>query len=402
MAAAATPPAAPRIGRGFWDRYGIALAVLVFVVAVLLVGAFWGRQIWAPLRWMIIAGLMSALLIVIGFKINRRADGILVDGRFKISLSRLQIILWTVVALSAFFTIALPRTMPGGMLELNKADAKTRQALQEFSPDKTACFTETATLPPECAPDALQIVFPGELIVALGISAASFAGSTLIKSVKRGQKVDISVLKEVQGAKLAVDQADAAVQAAEERADQAEQDLLTKGRRCGEIQKKLASAQDEEERSALQTDLNSAQKTRDEALIAFQEASAALDEARAAYDDAMREYELVKGAAEQETDGALHRNADPSQADWIDLFRGDEIGNYKLVDISKVQMFFFTIVLVVGYAAAVYMLLLDGTALQNPLGVSLPAFSESMNGLLAISHAGYLAVKTVDRTGAAQ
>jgi hypothetical protein len=65
-------------------------------------------------------------------------------------------------------------------------------------------------------------------------------------------------------------------------------------------------------------------------------------------------------------------------------------------------MFFFTIVLIMGYAAAVYMLLLNGTALQNPFGVSLPPFSESMNGLLAISHAGYLTIKTVDRTGAAQ
>lgn len=402
MATAATPPAATGNGRRAWEKYGIALAIIVFVVAVLMVGAFWGAQIWAPVRWLIIAGLMLALLIVIGLKVNRRVDGVLVDSRFKISLSRLQIVLWTVLALSALFTIALPRTMPGGMLDLAKADPATRQALQELSPDRTTCFSETATLPPECAPDALQIAFPGELLVALGISAASFAGSTLIKSVKRSQKIDIGILKEVQGAQLAVDQANAAVQEAEEKADQAEQDLLAKGRRCGEIQKKLANAQTTEEKAALETDLNAAQKTRDEALIAFQDASAALDEARAAYDAAMQQYELVKSAAEQETDGVLHRNTDPSQADWVDLFRGDEIGNYKLVDISKVQMFFFTIVLIVGYAAAVYKLLLDGTALQNPLGLSLPAFSESMNGLLAISHAGYLAVKTVDRTGAAQ
>ena len=81
-----------------------------------------------------------------------------------------------------------------------------------------------------------------------------------------------------------------------------------------------------------------------------------------------------------------------------DLFQGDEIGDYYLVDLSKVQMFFFTVAIVVSYAAALAGILNDQAALMNPLGVDFPSFSSSLNALLAISHAGYLTVKSVDHT----
>ena len=53
--------------------------------------------------------------------------------------------------------------------------------------------------------------------------------------------------------------------------------------------------------------------------------------------------------------------------------------------------------MVFSYAAAVYTMLANGP-LNSPLGVDFPAFSDTMNVLLGISHAGYLTNKAVDQT----
>ena len=82
----------------------------------------------------------------------------------------------------------------------------------------------------------------------------------------------------------------------------------------------------------------------------------------------------------------------------MDIFQGDEVGNFDQVDLSKVQMFLLTAVVLIAYSAALYDLLLDQSAVFNPLGVSLPVFSASVSTLLAISHGGYLAIKAVDHS----
>ena len=58
------------------------------------------------------AWLVSAIVIVgcfagLGVWISRHPLGILIDGRNKMSLSRLQLVLWTVLLISAFTAVAL-------------------------------------------------------------------------------------------------------------------------------------------------------------------------------------------------------------------------------------------------------------------------------------------------------
>jgi hypothetical protein len=106
--------------------------------------------------------------------------------------------------------------------------------------------------------------------------------------------------------------------------------------------------------------------------------------------DAVKKDEQV---ARTETEGLLHKNDDVSQASGIDIFRGNLISNYLQVDFGKVQMFFFTVVVVVAYGAAVAVLLRTCADVLNPLGVGLPPFSDSLNGLLAISHGTCLTTK---------
>lgn len=75
------------------------------------------------------------------------------------------------------------------------------------------------------------------------------------------------------------------------------------------------------------------------------------------------------------------------------LVAGDESGNGAVVDLGKLQMFFFTFILISGYGAAIHELFAG-----NSVITALPAVGPGMNVLLGISHTGYLANKTVSHS----
>jgi len=82
---------------------------------------------------------------------------------------------------------------------------------------------------------------------------------------------------------------------------------------------------------------------------------------------------------------------------FSDFFKGDDVSNRDFVDISKVQMFFFTIVAVLGYVIALRGSDLTASEdLVKAVGkytAYFPALSASLVTLIGISHAGYLTVK---------
>jgi hypothetical protein len=93
-------------------------------------------------------------------------------------------------------------------------------------------------------------------------------------------------------------------------------------------------------------------------------------------------------------------NDDPSKASWSDQVRGDPNGNEARVDLSKVQMLYFTAIVVLGYAVGVGHLLVDAKSFA-----AFPGLNETIVYLLVISHAGYLTYKqlaTPGPTGEAQ
>jgi hypothetical protein len=81
----------------------------------------------------------------------------------------------------------------------------------------------------------------------------------------------------------------------------------------------------------------------------------------------------------------------PACSHMSDLFRGEETSDEKDLDLGKVQMFLFTVVLIVGYALA----LGDQFAGQEGMISSLPNIDGAVVSLLAISHAGYLTKKAI-------
>jgi hypothetical protein len=194
------------------------------------------------LRWYLAIALIVAFLLLVGKLKNGRLGGFLIDNRQKVSLSRLQLVGWTVLIISAYSTAALWNTSHG-------------------------------------AKDPLSILVPAQVWALMGISMTSFVGSRIVKSSKRAT-------------------------------------------------------------------------------------------------------------------GQLVENAEPSQARTLDIFKEEDEGTEETVDLGKVQMFLFTLIVFAAYAVALGTLLLDhgckGSVIQE-----FPALSEGMLALLGLSHTGYLANKAV-------
>jgi hypothetical protein len=104
----------------------------------------------------------------------------------------------------------------------------------------------------------------------------------------------------------------------------------------------------------------------------------------------------VASAITDNAEGILYKNPTVSDASFGDMFEGNEVGNAAHVDLSKVQMFFFTVVIAMAYVVALW----DAMSSEAIYGASFafPAVSSGMVGLLGISNAGYLATKGVDHT----
>lgn len=87
----------------------------------------------------------------------------------------------------------------------------------------------------------------------------------------------------------------------------------------------------------------------------------------------------------------LARGEKPHDARWTDLFVGEETGTEHHADLGKIQLFFFTVVLVLGYAVAVGQSFGSHAASVH----ALPRIDAAVVILLTISHAGYLTKKAI-------
>lgn len=191
--------------------------------------------------WIAIAALMAAFAAVAGHGVTGLTRGVLIDDRHRLSLSRLQMLLWTVLVLSAYMAAAL------------------------------ANIGRDGTSP-------LTVNIPSELWLAMGISTASLVAAPVALAYKQSRRP-----------------------------------------------------------------------------------------------------------------GQLESLPNPADSGFSDLFRGEEVTDYDHLDLGKVQMFLFTVVVILGYGLAL------GDMFEDTMGVftSLPAVDDAVVTLLAISHAGYLTKKAV-------
>ena len=243
----------------------------VFVISAGILASGWRlasvSRLWA---WLVILILMIIFIVIVGHGVTGLTSGLLIDRRNKMSLSRFQMILWTVIILSGYFAAAL----------CNLSEAYD---------------------------DPLSIALQPMLWTLMGISTASLVGSPLIKSTKESKNPD-------------ADQKDTALQVVATQKGVDTDKLKTSG--LG-------------------------------------------------------------------TSGLLMVNTSPDKASLSDMFATEETGNAGHLDLAKVQMFFFTIVLALSYAVALASMFTEPS--RDIL--ELPNLSEGMITLLGISHGGYLVNK---------
>jgi hypothetical protein len=98
---------------------------------------------------------------------------------------------------------------------------------------------------------------------------------------------------------------------------------------------------------------------------------------------------------EENRQGLAYANESPSDARITDMFEGDELANAAYIDISKFQMFFFTVVALIAYGVNIYQYMVDNTP---EVLDTFPALSPGLVTVLGISHAAYLGNKSIDHT----
>jgi hypothetical protein len=96
--------------------------------------------------------------------------------------------------------------------------------------------------------------------------------------------------------------------------------------------------------------------------------------------------------------GVLAVNDDPKDASFADMFKGEEIDNFTYLDLGKIQMFYFTLLLWFVYAAALLVMLKSGIKPGAAKISAFPDLDSGMIALLGISHAAYIANKAIPHT----
>jgi hypothetical protein len=132
--------------------------------------------------WLLNMALLTMFVVITGLGVTGRLSGVLIDSRNRWNLSRLQMILWTIVILSGFFTIAIWNVFSGQS-------------------------------------DPLSIAMQEELWLLMGISTTSLVASPLILNNKREKKPEPSetnnvlmLLSRQRGVDLVMDDKDKAKQ----------------------------------------------------------------------------------------------------------------------------------------------------------------------------------------------
>jgi len=116
--------------------------------------------------------------------------------------------------------------------------------------------------------------------------------------------------------------------------------------------------------------------------------------------DAVDKSKTINGDQAAVPTDVLYCNKTIKDAALTDIFEGDEVADAHMVDLGKVQMFFFTIVgAVVFIAEMVNGLLLHATDIA---GFTIPPVDKNLIALMGISHAAYLGTKTQTKTKEAQ
>ena len=298
---------------GFWKS---PHTLLGFVVVIALLGSaiifstiYTRNQPDNLMVWAINVALLVAFLLVLGHGMTGRWAGILIDERNKMSLSRLQLVIWTILILSAFITA----------VEWN--------VLKSYG-------------------NPLNITIPSDIWFLLGISATSFVGQPLILNTKTTRPNDPA---------------------------QTSNNLDTLAQQRGVTLSPTPDTANQPAPVPTATSVPTVNPLTQPASPPEPTLADKLDQLNI----------VMKGQ--------LVTYASYNDAQFADMFKGEEGGNMAQLDLSKIQMFYFTIVVAISYLMALSAMLAGDPG--GGLVSAFPDVSQGMVVLLGISHAGYLGYK---------
>lgn len=336
-----------------WATFIYAILIIVIILA--------GWIAPEGLNWIIVGISMFLFIIVMGLNITGRSLGILINERKLMSLSRFQIVLWTVIILSAYFTMVLVRIRSG-------------------------------------IPNPLEIEMDWHLWALMGISTTSLVGTPLIQSVKKTKEPDESAynsylfswnnvpgkdnlrLVEFLNRNFSLEWVKTA------NIEKIDDDMTIKVSSenfylCMSLKDKKTKVK-----------LNIYDGRTDEFIAKMENGT--LNIYYNSKGEVVNKWKETQATVDENREGILYGNKDISDAKFSDMFEGDELWNTEYIDMSKVQMFFFTIIAVLSYVVVLFnMFTNDSEKLKE-----FPALSEGLIAILAISHGGYLGNKSVDHT----
>lgn len=229
--------------------------------------------VWRPWglypSWLVVVAALVGFIVIAGLGITGVWRGAFIDERNMISLSRFQMLVWTVLVLSAYGTLAVTRAAGEDPLA------------------------------------ALDVEIPQTVWILMGISTTSLVGTPLIRNKKKDPRLAL------------------------EPADQEE----------------------------------------------------TLDSQRKGLAGSVR------------VEGRIVAKKSVEDASWSDLFIGEEVSDAAHLNLAKIQMFFFTMLLLITYGVAVGSMLVQSSPTTIP--DALPDVGEGMLALFGISQGGYLADKAI-------
>src|SRR5947209_7598425 len=139
---------------------GWALAILIVLLMVLNFALRFHPTANARLVvWLLTTVLSIAAVCIIGIAVSGRISGLFIDSRNMMSLSKFQMVVWTLVVIPALITAAAANLAQIGAAGVDLMDA-------------------------------LKIEIPPELLAALGLSGATMAASPMVLTTKAGSAPD--------------------------------------------------------------------------------------------------------------------------------------------------------------------------------------------------------------------
>ena len=163
----------------FWSQGSFVVTILTMLALVVILGLTPKVSFSALLGcWLTTLGLLSLLVIYVGYVRNDRLLGIFIDTSNRVSLSYFQILIWTMLIASTFLALALGN-ISGAPLNYTQTCTAANGCILQVE------YLDNATLVHQNYMNALNISIPPAVLALAGIAATSLVVPPFLVKAKK-------------------------------------------------------------------------------------------------------------------------------------------------------------------------------------------------------------------------